>query len=220
MDLDQLRAERDARIESLEHRSRRRDIGVRLPVAIAALAFVAVGIAVEWSDLAYFFSPRTPLILGREGEYRFDILASNRYVQIHGVPTLRGDYGLEHGDVFVVVGLRDTPVLVHRRALPTERWDRQGTPPQPDQRPFAVGGRLLDQTSASRFAAAFDHLARIGEVRPRDGKLWIVLEGERPGENLGLLLILGVLVTFAIANGWFIVRRVRGSSLAKRSVDL
>lgn len=230
-------SERDEQIAVLEQRLRRRSpIGVRAEVAAlaAALALAAMWIF-ERRDWAYFFSPAEPVSLGREGEYRWDLLESNRYVQIHGAPTTRGLYGPGSGGLMVVVGLRDTPVLVRRRALPGEEWaPGKGTPPQPDQRPFAVEGRLLlvDEATASagraelpRYAQqawslvvddapawareAAGQLQTSGEVRPVDGKMWILLSGGRPRSDPGLLLITALLLTFAALNVYFLVKDLR-----------
>src|SRR6185436_2589851 len=107
-------------------------------------------------DIAYVFAPRAPILLGREGEYHFDRLRSNRYVQLHGSPTTRGFYCLEKREACVLVGFHGTPIVVRRRTLPGERWEPGQTPPQPDQRPFSVGGRLLAQEDAERYREAFE----------------------------------------------------------------
>lgn len=205
-----LRAEREARIAHLERRLERRSgVGVKIPVALAALLMSGVLLYMQRRDVAYLFAPRVPLTLGREGEYHFDLLRSNRYAQVHGIPTVRGAYAREGGDTYVVVGLRDTPLLVRRKAFPREEWTPGTTPPQPDQRPFAVGGRLLSQADGDRYRDGFAKHLSFGEVQPVDGKLWILLEGERPGEDLGTWLLLGVLVPFIALNGWFLYRELR-----------
>jgi hypothetical protein len=205
-------SERDEQIAALEQRLRKRPMGVSAPVAGLAVALALAAIWLfERRDWAYFFSPSEPVSLGREGEYRWDLLESNRYMQIHGTPTTRGLYGPESGGMMVAVGLRDTPVLVRRRALPGEEWaPGKKTPPQPDQRPFAVAGRLLLVDDAPAWARdAAGQLQKSGEVRPVDGKMWILLSGERPRSDPGLLLITALLLTFAALNGYFLVRDLR-----------
>jgi hypothetical protein len=167
-----------------------------------------------WKDLAYFFSPRTPLTLGAEGAYRYELLESNRYVQVHGLPTARGAYGREGEDVYVVVGLRDSPFLVRRRALPGEEWAPGRVPRQPDQRPFGVRGRLLAEADAERYREGFTLLREMGEVRPQDGRLWLIVEGERPGADRGVLLVAGVLLAFIFGN---LALLVRGLGLSTRN---
>lgn len=206
-------ADREQEIAARERRlSGRSPVGVAAPVA--ALAMV-LGVLALWvfqrQDLAYFFSPVEPVVLGREGEYRFDLLESNRYVQVHGVPTSRGLYAPEKDGSRVIVGLRDTPILVRRKALPGEEWDPgKGKPPQPDQRPFAAAGRLLSVDAAPSYASeAARTLSEGDEVRPREGKMWILLMGERPRQDRGLLLISLALVTFVLLNAWFLAQNVR-----------
>jgi hypothetical protein len=202
----ELRQERDQRIAELEARLRRRGVGVRAPVAVLAMVVGGALLGMLWKDLAYFFSSRTPLTLGAEGAYRYESLESNRYVQVHGIPTSRGAYGREGEDVYVVVGLRESPFLVRRRALPGEEWPAGKAPRQPDQRPFGVRGRLLAEEAAGRYGEGFKLLRELGEVQPRDGRLWLVVEGERPGSDLGVLLVGLVLLTFILGNAALLYR--------------
>ena len=205
----ELREERERRIAELEERIKRRGVGVKAPVAVLAMVVGGVLLGLLWKDLAYFFSPRTPLTLGAEGAYRYEALESNRYVQVHGVPTARGAYGREGEDVYVVVGLRESPFLVRRRALPGEEWAPGKVPPRPDPRPFGVRGRLLAEEDAERYQEGFKLLREMEEVQPRDGKLWLVLEGERPGADKGLLFVALVLVTFILGNAALLIHGLR-----------
>lgn len=203
------REERERRIAELEARLQRRGVGVKPPVAVLAMVVGGVLLGLLWKDLAYFFSPGTPLTLGAEGAYRYEALESNRYVQVHGIPTTRGAYGREGEDVFVVVGLRESPFLVRRRALPGEEWAPGKVPPRPDPRPFGVRGRLLAEEDAKRYQEGFKLLREMGEVQPRDGRLWVVVEGERPRADKGVLFVALVLVTFILANAALLIRGLR-----------
>jgi hypothetical protein len=213
----ELQQERDRRIAELEARQRRRGVGVKAPVAVLAILVGGALLGLLWKDLAYFFSPRTPLTLGAEGAYRYELLESNRYVQVHGLPTARGAYGREGEDVYVVVGLRDSPFLVRRRALPGEEWAPGRVPRQPDQRPFGVRGRLLAEADAERYREGFTLLRDMGEVQPRDGRLWLIVEGERPGADRGVVLVALVLLAFLLGN---LVLLVRGLGLSTRNQNL
>src|ERR1700736_720852 len=147
-----LQGERDKRIAELETRIRRSSaVGVRIPVALTGMITSMIVLALERKEGAYFFAPRTPIDLGSEGEYRLDRLTSNRYAQLHGVPTLRGAYWREGNATFVMVGVLGTPILVRRLSLPGEDWIAGSKPPQPNQSPFAVRGRLLSAREGSRY---------------------------------------------------------------------
>jgi hypothetical protein len=201
--------ERERRIAELEARLRHRRLGVRVPVMLVALGVSGVLLGMLWPDVAYFFSPRTPLTLGTEGAYRYEQLESNRYVQVHGIPTARGAYGLDGEAVYVVVGLQESPFLVRRQALPGEEWAPGRVPRQPDQRPFGVRGRLLSEEAARGYGEGFELLRELGEVQPREGRLWLIVEGERPGADTGVLLVALVLVAFMLGNGGLLLLALR-----------
>ena len=195
--------DRDERIAELEARlDRRNPVGVMPPVAALALLGTLAVLWLDKRDLDYFLSERAPLSLGAEGDYHFERLTSGRYAEIHGLPTGRGVYGSERGGTWVVVGLRETPVLVKRPTLPTERWKEGAPPPQPDQRPFAVRGRLLSRADAGRLSPAFEKMEQLGELKPK----WILEEGVRPGADLISVATFGGLSAFALLNAWLLIR--------------
>ncbi len=205
-----IREERERRIAELESRLARRPRSpLRAPVALVGIGVAVALLVMQWREVRYFFSPRTPLSLGAEGEYRYPELVSNRYVQLHGIPTSHGAYERDGDTVFVLVGLRDSPFVVRRPALPGESWVPGKRPPQPDQRPFAVRGRLLAEEDAPRYRDAFELLRAKGEVHPLQGRLWIVIEGQRPGEDLGRLAVTLLLVLVIATNVLFLVRGLR-----------
>ena len=207
--------ERAERIAQLEARLQRRGtVGVSPFVAATALVGALALLWMQRADAAYFLAPATPITLGSEGDYHFDRAVTNRYAQVRGVPTSRGAWGHEGSGAFVVVGLRDTPLLVKRAPLPGEEWKPGAPPPQPDQRPFTVRGRLLAREDAQRFEAdGFTKFEEMGEVRPR----WILLEGARPGGDFGAMAWLGGLVGFAGLNLWFLVRGLLALLDARRA---
>lgn len=197
--------QRDQMIRDLEARSARRRFGVRWSTALVAIA-MAVGLFFWFRvdrDLAYYFSASEPITLGSEGAYAFDRLRSNRYAQIHGLPTNTGLFLRKGNELMVLVGLQNTPVLVQRAALDTE----SDKPPTPvDTRPFGIRGRLLAQEDAPRLERGFEQLSRTPGVVPKDGRLWVVVEGERPRGDASALLLSGLLSAFVIVNAWFLVR--------------
>ncbi len=205
----QRREERERRIAELEARVRRRGVGVKAPVALLGMVVGGVLLGLLWKDVAYFFSPRTPVTLGAEGEYRYERLESNRYVQVHGVPTTRGAYGRDGEEVYVVVGLKESPFLVKRGALPGEEWVSGQVPRQPDQRPFGVRGRLLVEDEAGHYQGGFALLREQGGVWPREGKLWLVVEGERPGADRGVVWVALLLLTVILGNAALLLRGLR-----------
>lgn len=214
-----IREERQRRIAELEARLARRPRSpVRAPVALVGIGVAAALLVMQWREVRYFFSPRTPLSLGSEGDYRFSGLVSNRYAQLHGIPTSQGAYEREGEAVFVLVGLRDSPFVVRRPALPGEQWLQGKRPPPPDQRPFAVRGRLLAEEDAARYREAFELLRAKGEVQPLQGRLWIIIEGQRPGEDLGRLVVTLLLGLIIAANTLFLARALRRPAPAARGV--
>lgn len=207
---DPLQDDRDDRIAQLEGKlARSSGVGVKAPVALIAIVLSGALLWYERLDISYYFGSRDPVSLGTEGDYRFEALKSNRYAQVHGVPTTRGAYSEEKGQTYLVVGLRDTPVLVRRAAFAGER-----PPLQPNQTAFAVRGRLLAREDAERYEDGFKLLKEMGEVRPRDGKLWILVEGERPGGDSLTALLSAAVGAFALLNAWFLWREL--SHLARR----
>ncbi len=202
-------SERDHRIAQLETRIRRSSaVGVRIPVAVTGMIASVFLLALERRDIAYFFAPRTPIDLGAEGSYRMERLASNRYARLHGAPTLRGAYWRQKDATFVLVGVLGTPILVRRPAIAGEEWAPGSTPPQPNQRPFTVRGRLLSAGDASQYRDGFAKLAAMGEMQSSPGAMWIVLEGERPASNAGALLSGTALAIFFLVNAWLLWRAV------------
>jgi hypothetical protein len=202
-----VREERERRIAELESRlARRPRSAVKAPVALIAIGVGLALIGMQRRELLYFFTSRTPLSLGAEGEYRYEALVSNRYAQLHGLPTSTGAYEQDGGAVFVLVGLRESPFVVRRPALPGEEWAPGRVPPRPDQRPFAVRGRLLAEEDAPRYREAFELLRSKGELQPVGGRLWIIVEGQRPWEDWGRILVALLLLVFIGANAMFLVR--------------
>jgi hypothetical protein len=211
----QVPEQREARIAELEARLRaRRATGVRLPVALVCLAGALYLLVREFPDVHYALSSSVPLTLGREGEYRFEVLANNRYAQMHGAPASTASWGRDRQGPFLVVGFLDTPVLVRRAPLPAETWTEGRPPPPPLQTPFAVRGRLLDEAHAPAYREAFQRARETPGLKPREGKLWIVLEGERPKEDWGAVVTAVLLGLFAAFNALLAAEALR--RLARR----
>ena len=204
---------RDRRIAELEARlSRPAALGVSPISAGLSLAVCLAALWVVSDDAEYFFSARTPIQLGAEGDYRFDAARDNRYVELHGVPTSRGAFGIDGRDTVVAVGVRDTPVMVWRRALKGEEWMPGSKPPPPNQQSFTIRGRLRARTAdADKYTDAFKKLDEFGEVKPK----WVLIESERPGGNFTVAILTTLLSAVAGFMAWLLVRGL----LAMRKVS-
>jgi hypothetical protein len=211
---------RAERIADLERRTRRRATGVQLPVAVLCLLAAVYFLMRQGPAVAYFFAGQEPVTLGSEGAYRLDRLRSNTYVQVHGVPLRTAFYGVEHGARIALVPLEDSPLLVRRPLLPTEDWMPGKPPPPPDPRPFGVRGRLLREDELVTYQEAYPRIRKLAGLRPVDGRLWIISEGERPGEDRGALLVALLLIGFIGLNavlavlGYRALRQDRASRAA------
>jgi hypothetical protein len=210
--------ERDARIAQLESRLRGKAVPlVRAPVALVCCLGALYLLWGQLPDVRYALTPAIPVTLGREGEYRWELLASGRYVQLHGMPTATAFWGRDRQGTFLVVGLQDTPVLVRRAPQPGETWLPGKLPPAPLQTPFAVRGRLLGEGEAPEYREAFARARTLPGVLPREGRLWLVVEGERPGEDRGALLVAALLAAFAALNGWLAIRSFSAGGRRQRA---
>lgn len=198
--------DRERRIAELETRlSRPPGVGVLPPVAAIALAGALAMMWLQRDDLAYFFSSREPIDLGVEGAYRFDLAQTNRYAQLHGVPTSHGAYWMERDETYLAIGVRETPLLVRRATFPNEAWaPGSAKGPPPDQRPFSVRGRLLSRADASKYEDAFKKHDEWAEV----GAKWMLLAEQRPGGDYAGMMWFSVLLAFAGVNVWLLVRGV------------
>src|SRR5215510_14759210 len=196
-----LRAARDRRIAELEARIRRSNpVGVKIPVAVTAILLSAALLVLERKETAYFFAPRSPVDLGSEGQYRLERWESNRYANLHGTPTARGAYSREGEGTFVLVRVQGTPIVVRRKALAGEQWQAGKAPPPPDQRPFAVRGRLLSAQDSPPYRDALAKISSFGELTTPPERLWLLLEGERPPSKSRAMLASAGLLVFLLVN--------------------
>ncbi|MFZ5439322.1 MAG: hypothetical protein ACOZQL_04895 [Myxococcota bacterium] len=204
------RAEQEQLIAELERDLARPGVGLLPPVALVAML---AGLAIAWwmrADAQYFFSSQTPIELGAEGVYQLERAVSNRYAQIHGVPTVRGWYVEEKDGSFVVVGLMDTPVLVKRVTFEDEnRRYPDGKRPQPRQNPFFARGRLLSRADAVRYEEVF----REYEAWSGTKASWLLIAETPPGRDFGNMGLFSFMLLFSAVNGWLFVR---GLTLRRR----
>lgn len=197
-------AERNARIAELEARlSKPAPLGVTPGAAALGLCVCLAALWAFRDDALYFFSSKDPIQLGAEGDYRFEQATDNRYVELHGVPTSRGAFGVDNGQTVVAVGVRDTPVMIWRKALKGEEWKPGSKPPPPNQQSFTIRGRLRERSVAGeKYDDAFKKLDEFGEVRAK----WVLVESERPGGNFTIAVLTTLLAAAAGFLGWLLVR--------------
>ena len=200
---NELSDDRDKLIAQMERDLKRPRVGLLPPVA--ALAFVAALTLAWWmkEDAAYFFSSRTPIELGAEGDYHLDSALSNRYAQVHGIPTARGWYVQDNDGNFVVLGLNDTNLLVKRVTFEDEnRRLPDGKRPQPRQNPFFARGRLLSREDAEKYQDVFkEHEAWSGASAK-----WLLIAEEPPGKDFGAVSMFAFVLLFAAVNAWLFFR--------------
>lgn len=202
--------EREARILELEDSLRKPRRPISATVAAAVLLLAAVMLWQGRHEVAYFLSPREPIVLGTEAGYRLDLLQSNRYVQLHGVPGRRAIFGSDGPSDFVIVALEGTPILVRRGRLAGEEWDGRGKPPPANVQPFSVGGRLLERADAPKaYAQAFEEFERNHDLGAYEGKQYLLLEGSRPENHLSSAVFALFLLGFGGFNARLLVRALR-----------
>ncbi|MFT3707279.1 MAG: hypothetical protein QM817_06395 [Archangium sp.] len=192
-------------IEQMERDlAKKSGVGVSWPLALMAML---AGLALAWwmrADVSYFFRSKQPIELGAEGDYHPENAVTNRYAQIHGVPTVKGWYVEEKEGSFVVVGLNDTKVLVKRVTFDDEnRRLPDGKRMQPRQNPFFARGRLLSRADADRYEDVFkEYEAWTGGLKAE----WLLLAEQPPGKDFGSAGMFAFVLLFAAVNGWLFVR--------------
>jgi hypothetical protein len=200
---DELSKDRDKLIAQMERDLARPRVGLLPPVA--ALAVVA-SIALAWwmkDDASYFFSSPTPIELGAEGDYHLDRAVSNRYAQVHGVPTLRGWYVAEKDGSFVVLGINDTNLLVKRVTFEDEnRRLPDGKRPQPRQNPFFARGRLLSRADAEKYEDVFKEYEAWSGAPAK----WLLIAEQPPGKDFSAMAMFAFVLVFGIVNLWLLIR--------------
>lgn len=196
-------AEREQLIAKLERDLSRPRVGVLPPVAALACLGALFLAAQMRADVTYFFSSRDPIELGAEGGYAPDQALTNRYAQLHGVPSARGWYVDEADGAFVVVGVNDTPFLVKRAAFPDEqRRGADGKRPQPRQNGFFARGRLLAREDVPTHAEVFSEFEAWSGTKAQ----WLLIAEQPPGRDFKTVAMFGFLMLFALVNAWLFVR--------------
>lgn len=191
--------------------SRRAGVGVLPPVAAIALAGALFLMWWMRADVAYFFSARDPIELGAEGDYRLEHALTNRYAQLHGVPSERGWYTQEKDGDFVIVGVNDLPLLVRRPTFQDEQLTAEGKRPRPRPNSFTVRGRLLAREDAAKYAEVFTQFEQWSGTSPK----WLLMADQPPGRDLGGVAMFTFLGAFSALNAWLLMRGLARFSSSK-----
>jgi hypothetical protein len=210
VDADEERAQRIAELE--QRLAKPPSLGVTPIVAATALVLCAVMLWMQAGDTQYFFSAHEPIQLGAEGDYHFERAQTNRYAELHGVPTARAAFGQDGSTTVVAVGVRDTPVMVWRKALKGEEWTPGTKTPPPNQQPFTVRGRLIARDGApDKYSDAFKVMDKENEIAAK----WVLVESARPGGDLVAMLWAGGLTALAAFNLWLLVRGLAAMAMRR-----
>lgn len=200
---DDLNADREKLIAQMERDLARPRVGLLPPVAALAVAAAVVLAWMMKDDASYFFSSPTPIELGAEGDYHLDRAVSNRYAQVHGVPTLRGWYVEEKDGSFVVLGLNDTNLLVKRVTFEDENKRLPDNKrPQPRQNPFFARGRLLSRADAEKYEDVFKEYETWSGAPAK----WLLIAEQPPGKDFKAMAMFAFVIVFGIVNCWLLVR--------------
>jgi hypothetical protein len=153
-------------------------------VAVVALLLCGWLLTDLWPDVAYFFSPQTPIDLGGPGAYRLDLARENRLAQVRG----------ELAQAIPVTESRTgAPRTVGRIAgtsLVVDRPGRSGPP--------LFEGRLLPARMNPEYAEAVAAMRQRGAPL---GESWLVLrDGERPRRKWLPVAGAAVLLLLALVN--------------------
>lgn len=176
-----------------------------LPLFISAAALLVCAYFL-WDlqpALRYWGSAGDAVDLGRPGDYHLERASDNRYARLEGIPgpgaTLRvRRMGLFETHYEVVV-VRDTNILVRR----SPRNEPQSAAPPP----FTAQGRLVLDSSIPDYAPAFQNLASArGGAQPRDGHLYVLLDGEWPRRGWSTPLIAAGLLALILLNAAALAR--------------
>jgi hypothetical protein len=164
-------------------------------------------------DFSYWLSQPIAVDLGADGIHPFDKFADNIYATVHGSPGPVADRFTSWNRSFELVALRGTPILVRRTPTDADLPLTTGKPPPPpDQAPLRATGRLLIDGSILSYSPAFETLVNRGGAVPREGHLWILLDGERPRSGLRIPALFSMLTAVLVFNVGALIRYFRRRS--------
>jgi hypothetical protein len=188
--------------------ARRRGATLPFGVVIVALLVCAYFLRDLQPALRYWGSTGEVLDLGRPGSYHLERASDGLYARIEGVAGPGMNLSVRWMRLFEtrydIVAVRDTNILVRR--LP-----RTAAPS------LTAQGRLILDHSIPEYAQAFQNLAAArGGAQPRDGHLYVLLDGERPRSGWAVPLQAAGLLALIVLNVGSLVRAAGRSRRADR----
>lgn len=176
-------------------------------LAMLGVFAVFIGLA-SWmlaDELAYFFSSRQPVELGRAEEMQVAALGHNRYVRITGIARdmcIRADVlGDSVRFLFLMGSQMGARILIEAPAL--EQEGCQGAV----QGEFR--GRLLNLARTDRYDAVLAYYRENFPVAPAQGPVYMLQQGRRPGDGWIYPAVLGLLLALAGVNFALLLRARR-----------
>lgn len=184
--------------------------GLSLSMTLLGLGLAAWLLYDMRADFSYWLGGAPEVELGDGANGVPKNQADNVPARVQGKPGPVADRFTFWGRRYEIVAIRGTSILVRRNLPGPEVPLPPGkAPPPPDQAPFAARGRLLRDDSIPAYAHAFQTLAERGEAVPREGHLWVLLDGELPRKGWRTPAILPGLLAIAGMNVFAIVRYLR-----------
>jgi len=161
-------------------------------------------------DLGCWGGSRPEVTLGKPAAYQLERADDNVLASIEGVPGSAASRFERLGKRYEVVAIRGTPILV-RREMPGPHLPKPpGAPePPPDPTPFSARGRLLRDLSAPEYGEAYSFLVERGDAVPRDGHLFILLDGDLPRTGWKVPGMTAGLVLLGLFNLWSVWRQLK-----------
>jgi len=160
------------------------------------------------AEFAWWFSAPATVELGGAQGYRLDQAADGALAKIEGRAGGSAARFRKLGKRYEIVAIEGTNILVQREMtgpdLPLSPGQKE---PPPDRAPFSAEGRLLMDTSAPiDYGQAFQLLVERGDALPRDGHLFVLLDGDKPRSGLKTPLALLAIASLVALNLWTLGR--------------
>jgi len=173
--------------------------GFALSLTVLGLALSAYLLFDNRELFSYWASAAAPIELGAAGGYQLERLAENLPAHIQGAPGPVSRRFERFAQRYELVAVRGTPVLVRRRLAKDALLL--------DPAPFSATGRLVSDTALPEYREVYAVLAGRGEAVPRNGHLWVLLDGELPRSGWQTPALLAALLALLVLNVVALARR-------------